>query len=71
MTCEVCPHHLFLSTDDVSTLGEKQSNVRPPLATPEDRAALWENMDVIDCFATDHGKRQILKLSLHIPILKL
>jgi carbamoyl-phosphate synthase/aspartate carbamoyltransferase/dihydroorotase len=25
------------------------------LATPQDAAALWENLDVIDCFATDHA----------------
>jgi carbamoyl-phosphate synthase/aspartate carbamoyltransferase/dihydroorotase len=29
--------------------------VRPPLATPADQAALWQNLDVIDCFATDHA----------------
>lgn len=56
VTCEVCPHHLFLSTDDFSTLGELKGRVKPPLASVEDQKALWENMDVIDCFATDHGK---------------
>lgn len=56
VTCEVCPHHLFLSTDDMIVVGEAKCNVRPPLGTPEDQNALWENMDVIDCFATDHGK---------------
>ena len=25
--------------------------------TAEDQEALWENMDIIDSFATDHGKR--------------
>ena len=29
--------------------------VRPRLATQEDVDALWQNMDVIDCFATDHA----------------
>lgn len=32
-----------------------QFPVRPRLATKEDMEALWENLDVIDCFATDHG----------------
>ena len=29
--------------------------VGPPLATTQDREALWENLAVIDCFATDHA----------------
>ncbi|PIO77195.1 aspartate carbamoyltransferase [Teladorsagia circumcincta] len=29
--------------------------VRPCLATVEDRNALWENLEYIDCFATDHA----------------
>lgn len=29
--------------------------VRPRLATQKDLDALWENLDVIDCFATDHA----------------
>ena len=29
--------------------------VRPRLATQKDVDALWENLDVIDCFATDHA----------------
>jgi len=54
VTCEVCPHHLFLSTNDLIGLAGK-GEVRPRLATLEDQQALWDNMDVIDCFATDHG----------------
>jgi carbamoyl-phosphate synthase/aspartate carbamoyltransferase/dihydroorotase len=55
VTCEVTPHHLFLTQDDVTNLGDGRSEVRPPLAQPSDRDALWENLDVIDCFATDHA----------------
>ncbi len=55
ITCEVCPHHLFLTEDDVPTLGPGRSEVRPRLATRADRDALWANLDVIDCFATDHA----------------
>lgn len=55
VTCEVTPHHLFLTSDDVSRLGRGRSEVRPRLAGEEDRAALWENLAVIDCFATDHA----------------
>lgn len=55
VTCEVCPHHLFLSSEDKTHLGSK-SEVRPRLVSKEDQQALWDNMDIIDCFATDHGK---------------
>jgi dihydroorotase-like cyclic amidohydrolase len=55
VTCEVTPHHLFLSQEDIPHLGPGRSEVRPRLNAPSDQAALWENLDVIDCFATDHA----------------
>jgi carbamoyl-phosphate synthase/aspartate carbamoyltransferase/dihydroorotase len=58
VTCEVCPHHLFLSEDDIPTISRGHAGrgeVRPRLATKEDVEALWKNLDVIDCFATDHA----------------
>lgn len=55
ITCEVCPHHLFLSTDDIGRIGKGQSEVRPVLCSPEDQQALWDNLDIIDVFATDHA----------------
>lgn len=55
ITCEVTPHHLFLSQNDVARLGVGRSAVCPSLNTLEDQRALWDNMDVIDCFATDHA----------------
>ncbi|MCX8025145.1 MAG: amidohydrolase family protein, partial [Thermanaerothrix sp.] len=55
VTCEVTPHHLFLSEDDIPTLGRGRAEVRPVLASSRDRQALWDNLDVIDCFATDHA----------------
>ena len=55
VTCEVCPHHLLLSSKDLAVLGSR-GEVRPRLATLEDQQALWDNLDIIDCFATDHGK---------------
>jgi len=30
--------------------------VRPVLGTEEDQQALWDNLDIIDVFATDHGE---------------
>jgi carbamoyl-phosphate synthase/aspartate carbamoyltransferase/dihydroorotase len=62
VTCEVCPHHLFLSKDDIPTISNGhpgRREVRPRLATKEDVEALWQNMDVIDCFATDHAPHTI------------
>ena len=58
VTCEVCPHHLFLSKEDIPATSQGHAGrgeVRPRLATKEDVNSLWENMDVIDCFATDHA----------------
>ncbi|HSS97500.1 MAG TPA: amidohydrolase family protein [Terriglobales bacterium] len=55
ITCEVCPHHLFLTEDDIPSLGAGRSEVRPRLATKADCDALWANLDVIDCFASDHA----------------
>jgi carbamoyl-phosphate synthase/aspartate carbamoyltransferase/dihydroorotase len=55
VTCEVTPHHLFLCDADLAGIGAGRGEVRPRLATAADRAALWENLDVIDCFATDHA----------------
>ena len=58
VTCEVCPQHLFLTKDDIPAIGHGhpgRGEVRPRLATKEDVEALWANLDVIDCFATDHA----------------
>lgn len=55
VTCEVTPHHLFLTTEDLPALGSGRAEVRPRLASPLDRDALWQNLAVIDCFATDHA----------------
>src|SRR5512143_30876 len=63
VTCEVCPHHMFLTKPSPSAplpQGEGgtvdgRREVRPRLATQKDVDALWENLDVIDCFATDHA----------------
>jgi carbamoyl-phosphate synthase/aspartate carbamoyltransferase/dihydroorotase len=55
VTCEVAPHHLFLTSQDLPQLGAGRGEVRPPLASPADREALWANLEVIDCFATDHA----------------
>ncbi len=58
VTCEVCPQHLFLSKEDIPAISHGhpgRGEVRPRLATREDVQALWDNLEVIDCFATDHA----------------
>lgn len=55
VTCEVTPHHLFLTQADESAIGKGWSEVRPRLASSDDQKALWDNLEVIDCFATDHA----------------
>jgi len=67
--CEVCPHHLFLPKESPSPSGRGlrgegetvngRREVRPRLAAQEDVDALWANMDVIDCFATDHAPHTV------------
>jgi carbamoyl-phosphate synthase/aspartate carbamoyltransferase/dihydroorotase len=55
VTCEVTPHHLFLTTADVTHLGTR-GDMRPRLAGPEDVASLWAHIgETIDCIATDHA----------------
>ena len=54
LTCEVTPHHLFLTEEDARRLGP-YGFMKPPLAGAADREALWANLDVIDCIATDHA----------------
>ncbi|MEZ4715850.1 MAG: hypothetical protein R2851_07160 [Caldilineaceae bacterium] len=66
VTAEATPHHLFLSTDDLPRLGAR-GDMRPRLATPDDVAALWENMDVIDIFATDHAPHTLAEKALETP----
>jgi carbamoyl-phosphate synthase/aspartate carbamoyltransferase/dihydroorotase len=67
ITCEVSPHHLFLSQEDIPNLGAGRSEVRPRLATLEDQAALWQNLDVIDCFATDHAPHTLAEKDSATP----
>jgi dihydroorotase-like cyclic amidohydrolase len=55
ITCEVTPHHLFLTKVDIPIIGPGRSEVRPRLAEQSDQDALWANLKVIDCFATDHA----------------
>jgi len=83
VTCEVCPHHLFLTSDESASpaLGDRKAprrggkgarvngrkEVRPRLATQQDVEALWQNLDVIDCFATDHAPHTLAEKDSENP----
>lgn len=56
VTCEVAPHHLFLTVEDYATLGTL-AKMNPPLRTREHQEALWEGIadGTVDCIATDHA----------------
>jgi len=66
VTCEATPHHLFLSRDDLPRLGPR-GDMRPRLATPDDVAALWENLDIVDVFATDHAPHTLAEKAADEP----
>ncbi|MUV59723.1 dihydroorotase [Halobacterium sp. CBA1126] len=55
-TCEVTPHHLFLSREDLDELGTF-GRMNPPLRSEERREALFERLadGKVDVVATDHA----------------
>lgn len=57
VTCEVTPHHLFLTEDAIGDDYNTFLKVNPPLRTSEDAAALVEGVKdgSIDCIVTDHA----------------
>lgn len=56
VTCEVSPHHLLLSDEDI-TMDNPMLKMNPPLRSPKDRAALIAGLldGTIDIVATDHA----------------
>lgn len=55
ITCEVAPHHLFLTSQVVERLGSL-GMMRPTLGDQVDVDALWEHLDsTIDIVASDHA----------------
>ncbi len=57
VTCEVTPHHLLLSEDDIDSTYNTNLKVNPPLRTREDCEALMQGLSdgSIDCIVTDHA----------------
>jgi dihydroorotase len=54
VTCEVTPHHLFLTNEIEWRMGPLVK-MNPPLRSPNDRAALWKHLAWVDAVATDHA----------------
>lgn len=54
LTCGVTPHHLFISEEDVSK-PEKIISMKPVLGHKSDREYLWNHLDQIDIFESDHA----------------
>jgi len=66
VTCEVTPHHLFLTEDDAVALGPL-GDMRPRLGTAQDRDALWRHLDAVDCVATDHAPHTLEEKAGAVP----
>lgn len=67
VTCEVAAHHLFLTEEDIPRIGTGRSEVRPVLNTRSDQIALWDNLAVIDCFASDHAPHTLEEKDSNSP----
>jgi dihydroorotase len=59
-TCEVTPHHLFLSREDLDDLGT-YGRMNPPLRDEARRAAVFERVadGTVDVLATDHAPHTV------------
>lgn len=57
VTCEVTPHHLFLTEDVIKEDYNTSFKVNPPLRTADDAAALIQGVvdGTVDCIVTDHA----------------
>ena len=57
VTCEVTPHHMFLTEDDITGAYETALKVNPPLRRADDAAAVIEGVldGTVDAIVTDHA----------------
>ena len=56
-TCEVTPHHMFLTEDSIGDDYDTNFKVNPPLRTAADARAVIEGVvdGTVDCIVTDHA----------------
>ncbi len=59
-TCEVTPHHLFLTEKELEEYGGI-AKANPPLRAPRDARALWEGLKAgrINVIASDHAPHKV------------
>ncbi len=69
VTCEVAPHHLFLTIDDYKALGTL-GKMNPPLRARSHTEALWQGITdkVIDCVASDHAPHTLESKTAGTPL---
>jgi len=56
VTCETCPHYLFLTEDDVEAIGPI-AKCAPPIRDAAEQGALWERLRAgeVDMVTSDHS----------------
>ncbi len=54
VTCETCPHYLFLTEEDMARLGAV-AKCAPPLRSQSDQAALWQQLGDVTTIGSDHS----------------
>ncbi|MHA1244307.1 MAG: dihydroorotase [Candidatus Heimdallarchaeota archaeon] len=56
LTSEICPHHLYLTDQDLRKLGS-EAKCLPPLRTNRDQEALWKALrdGLVNIITTDHA----------------
>jgi len=68
ITIGVCPHHLFLSEDDLPTLGP-YGMMKPELKRKSDQRALWRaiRLGIVDIIESDHAPHTIAEKESDSP----
>jgi len=62
VTCEVAPHHLILTDEEVAKSGfSTNTKMKPPLRSEKDRTALLNGLadGAVDCIASDHAPHHV------------
>ena len=54
VTCETCPHYLFLTDEDMIRLGAV-AKCAPPLRSPNEQDELWRRLGDVSTIGSDHS----------------
>lgn len=66
VTCGVTPHHLFLTAEDVKSMGPF-ALMKPELGTKVDQNYLWDHLREIDVIESDHAPHTIEEKKSETP----